>query len=74
MDRDTTRPLTPEEAKQRLREVASHAGVTGWTRRHPYNATLLALTAGLVAGGSRRSTDQLSMVLVSALASLLRPR
>lgn len=74
MARDATPPLTPAEAKARLREASSRASITGWTRRNPYNAVLLALTAGLVVGGSRRSTDQLSITLINALASLLRTR
>lgn len=71
MARDTTRSLTPEEAKARLREAAGRVSVAGWTRSHPYNATLLALTAGLVAGGSRRFTEQVSVVLISALSGTL---
>ena len=72
MARDTTRPLTTEEAKARLRESASRVSVSGWTRSHPYDATLLALTAGLVAGGSRRFTEQLSVVLINSLAGMFR--
>ena len=74
MARDSTRPMTPDEAKARLREAAGRASVIGWTRSHPYNATLLALTVGLVAGGSRRYTEQLSVVLIQALAGIIGGR
>ena len=43
---DTTRPLTPAEAKARLRAAAERASPAGWIHDHPWRATGLALLAG----------------------------
>ena len=46
MDRKTAGPLTPAEAKERLRSAAREVGMTPWIRRHP----LESLAAGLALG------------------------
>ncbi|HHO68893.1 MAG TPA: hypothetical protein ENK12_07670 [Gammaproteobacteria bacterium] len=71
---DAPVPLTTEQAKQRLREVARDAGISGWTRRHPYHAVLVAMMAGLAAGGARRFDDRLAQTLLAALLGVSRLR
>lgn len=44
----TPDPLTPDQAKQRLRSAARQASFAVWIRRHPYEAALLGLTAGFL--------------------------
>ncbi|NIR59354.1 MAG: hypothetical protein GWO02_07445 [Gammaproteobacteria bacterium] len=44
-------PLSPEQAKARLREAADNVGVGAWVRRHPYDAVMIAVIAGLLLGG-----------------------
>jgi hypothetical protein len=63
MERTTSHPLTPEEAKRRLREAAAATGPSAWVRRHPGDALLFALIGGLFMGAypdaSRRLADNL---------------
>ncbi len=44
----TPRPLTSEEAKERLRRAGQGPGE--WLQRHAWSVLALALAAGLVAG------------------------
>ena len=46
----TPNPLTPEEAKERLRRAARDAGLSAWIKRQPYQAMILGLAAGVVLG------------------------
>lgn len=46
MDRDPNRPLTPDEAKQRLRAATREFGVAPWVRRHPLSSLVMGATAG----------------------------
>jgi hypothetical protein len=50
MDHDSTKPLSVEEAKARLRIAANRASPSTWVRRHPLPALGVALLGGLVAG------------------------
>ena len=43
---DAPDPLTPEEAKARLRAAAERASPLGWIQAHPWQAAGLALLAG----------------------------
>ncbi len=69
-----TRALTPEEAKERLRQAGRGPGE--WMQRHAWGVLAMALAAGLVAGRSRLSSGMqrqllerlLSMVIAMALA------
>jgi hypothetical protein len=47
----TPDPLTPTQAKQRLRAAARQASPAVWIRRHPYEAALLGLAAGFLFEG-----------------------
>ena len=53
MDREKTRPLTPEEAKARLLEAASRVGPLGFARRHPWEGVSAAFLLGCLAGSQR---------------------
>ena len=53
MDRDTSEPLTPEQAKARLRAAAQQASPSAWVRRHPLHALSAALLGGFIAGRLR---------------------
>jgi hypothetical protein len=46
----TLNPLTPEEAKERLRRAARDVGLSAWVKRQPYESMMLALAAGVVLG------------------------
>lgn len=50
MDRPTNEPLTPAQAKERLRAAAREAGVASWVRRHPWQALVGGVSAGFVMG------------------------
>lgn len=52
MDCKTTHPLTPEEAKERLRGAAADAGLVSWTRQHPLEGVSFAFLLGLLCAGS----------------------
>jgi hypothetical protein len=69
MGRQTTQPLTPEEAKARLRSAAMGGQVFSWLWRSPLEAVLVAFITGLVVGISVTARD----ALVSAVLGLLRP-
>lgn len=47
----TTDPMSPAQAKQRLRAAARHVGMTTWMRHHPYEGLALGFLAGLLFGG-----------------------
>jgi hypothetical protein len=48
MDRNTSQPLTTEQAKARLRAAAERASPSEWLHRHPWNALALAVAGGFV--------------------------
>lgn len=50
MDRQPDRPLTPDEAKAKLRETASEVGVAPWIRRHPVSGLAAAIAIGYLVG------------------------
>ncbi|MEW5756786.1 MAG: hypothetical protein AB1810_10825 [Pseudomonadota bacterium] len=50
MDRNASRPLTPAEAKARLRAVAQEAGLTNWIGRHKWPILAAAMATGFLAG------------------------
>ncbi len=64
-------PLNTTEAKARFREAARRLSPRQIVARHPYQAIFVALTAGLVAGGSRKAPDHVASVLMAALPGLL---
>lgn len=73
MDSKTNRPLTPEEAKERLREAASQVGVTHWIRRHPLSLLAGAVSAGYLVGSlSPRARRQAGSLLTRVALRGLR--
>ena len=63
MDSEANRPLTPDEAKERLRQAAGEVGVAPWVRRHPVTAVASAISIGYLVGslspGQRRRAGSL---------------
>jgi hypothetical protein len=68
MGRPTTQPLTPEEAKARLRSAAMGGQVFSWLWRSPLEAVLVAFISGVIIGVSATARD----ALVSGVLGLLR--
>jgi hypothetical protein len=60
MVRETTEPLTPEQAKDQLRQVAARIGIVPWVRREPFGSMLTGLLAGFLFGRVPRFWSQLS--------------
>jgi hypothetical protein len=48
MDGDTAKPLTPEQAKARLRAAADRASPTAWLHQHPWSTLSLAVAGGFM--------------------------
>ena len=61
-------PLTPEEAKARLRAAAQQATPAYWVRQRPWQTLLIALCGGFLAGRLR-----LSPTLAITLSQRLLP-
>ncbi len=72
MDRNSTKPLTPEAAKARLREIADNMGPASWIRDKPRESIGMALIAGLLAGKTSKSNEVLANALVSLLLRVPR--
>jgi hypothetical protein len=53
MDRDTPRPLSPEEAKARLRAAARELTLSHLIGGHPWRVLAVALAGGFVVGRLR---------------------
>ena len=70
MDGGPAHPLTPDEAKARLREVARQASLRQWIGDHPLSTLTAALLGGFLAG--RMGTAALARtLLVRRLGPLL---
>jgi hypothetical protein len=72
VDRNTTRPLTPEQAKARLRDIADSMGPVTWIREKPRESIGMALIAGMLAGNSSRKNEALANTLISLLVNTSR--
>lgn len=68
MDSEQTHPLSPQEAKARLRAAAQRASPSGWVRHHPLQAVALALGGGFVIARLR-----IEPILGAALTRRLLP-
>jgi len=68
MDRPEDHPLTPEEAKERLRLAAKRASPAGWVRARPWSAISLAFAAGLLAGAEPAARKPLAEALALVVA------
>jgi hypothetical protein len=67
MARGQAKPLTPEEAKLRLRRTARNAGFSAWVRRKPLRAVALGLAAGVILGSSPRTRDLIIRTLIQTI-------
>jgi hypothetical protein len=72
VDRDTTGPLTPEQAKARLRNVADNMGPAAFIREKPRETVGMAFVAGMLAGKSSRANEALANTLISLLLNTTR--
>ena len=63
----TTEPMSPEQAKRRLRAVTRHTSMTVWVRRHPFEALALGFLAGLLFGGCPRAREVTAQSLLRLL-------
>lgn len=66
------RPLTPAEAKERLRIAAEEVSVSNWVSRNPLGAVTAGLLGGIVLGSASNLRRTLSRSLITALPLLLR--
>ena len=67
MDRPSDRPLTVEEAKQRLRRVTEPLLPIGYVRRHPYAILVVAVGAGFIIGKMFTVKGLVTRTLLKAL-------
>ena len=72
MDRNTTGPLSPEEAKARLRSIAGSVGPVAWIREKPRESLGMALLAGMIAGNASRTNEVMANNIISLLLNTSR--
>ena len=72
MDRNTTGPLTPEEAKARLRSIAGSMGPVAWIREKPRESLGMALLAGMIAGNATKTNEVMANNIISLLLNSSR--
>ena len=70
MDRDPSQPLSPDAAKEKLREAARKASPLGYVAEHPMQSLAAALLAGFITGRLRLPRT-LGFTLAGELAPLL---
>ena len=68
MERKTTQPLSPEDAKARLRSVSTGGQALSWVSSFPKEATLAAFIVGVIVGTSPTARE----ALVRGVIALLR--
>lgn len=64
MDRATSEPLSPEQAKRRLLILSRQMNPDVWVKRHPFEGLLLALLAGMAFGGCPKARQMTSRGLL----------
>ena len=74
MDRDTSQPLTPEEAKAKLRTAAQQVSLTNWMSRRTWRVLALALAGGFVVGRLRIPVIATTLLVQQIAPVLLRRR
>ena len=67
MDRAPDRPLTVEEAKNRLRRTTEEMLPSGYVRHHPYSVLILAFGIGFILGKTKRVKGLITRALLQAL-------
>jgi hypothetical protein len=65
MERKTTQPLSPEDAKARLRAAATGGQALAWMRAYPKEGILVAFILGLIIGTSSTASQALASGLVA---------
>jgi hypothetical protein len=68
VERKKIQPLSPEDAKARLRAVSTGGQVLSWVSSYPKEATLAAFIVGVIVGTSPTARD----ALVRGVIALLR--
>lgn len=63
MDRDSSQPLSPEEAKARLRAAAQGLSLSKWMGRRTWRVLAVALAGGFIVGRVRVSALTQTMVM-----------
>ena len=69
MERKTTQPLSPEDAKARLRAAATGGQALSWVWSYPKEATLAAFIIGVIVGTSPTARDALLRAVIGLLKS-----
>jgi hypothetical protein len=67
MERKATQPLSPEDAKARLRTAASGGQALSWLRSYPKEGALAAFILGFIIGTSSTASQALASGLVALL-------
>lgn len=67
MDRTPDRPLSLEEAKNRLRETAEETLPSGYVRRHPITVLAIAFAAGYLFARSPLTRGIVTRSMLKAL-------
>lgn len=67
MDRQTPDPLSPLEARARLRAAASRGLILPWARSRPKEAAVAAFLAGFLVGSSPRPGELARDVVLALL-------
>ena len=67
MDRPSYRPLTVEEAKNRLRRTTEEILPSGYVRHHPYAVLIVAFGLGFMLGKTNRVRGLLTRAILQAL-------
>lgn len=68
---DTTRPLSTEEAKARLRAALQNATPAAWVKHHPLTALTLAIASGFVTAQLKRPLASNLMLVQKLILPLL---
>jgi hypothetical protein len=67
MERKATEPLSPEDAKARLRTAATGGQALSWVRNYPKEGVLAAFILGFIIGTSSTASKALASGLVALL-------
>lgn len=73
MDGHSIQPLTPTEAKERLRLAASRVGLHAWAKSSPWSLLVLALGGGYLAGRVPVARTALVWSLAQLATELVKP-
>lgn len=71
MDSATPHPLTPEEAKAKLRAAAQNVSMTNWMSRRRWRLILISLAGGFIAGRLRIPIISSARIMQQIVPALL---